>query len=254
MAIVSILGTKGGCGASLLATNLGVALAVRQGCLLIDLNPLLGSDDLLLDLTIEKSWFDLLPVAGELTQHHLELAAACHASGLRLLGAPEQRGGRVKQAELVKLLKGLREKFAWILLDVPAMNLDVSPAAFAVTDYLVLVCTIDPQPLRSLKRLAAGLPHEFREKTGVVFNQVIPGHPALPRATAESLGLPLLAALPFDPRAVGMQVNFGHPCVADARSRYGRAVNQLAARLSDVAARRKMEAAIEQDDAKEEAA
>ena len=254
MAIVSLLGTKGGCGVSLLAANLGVALAVKESCLLIDLNPLLGSDDLLLDLPIEKSWFDMLPVGGELTQHHLDLATACHSSGLRLLGAPEQRGGRVKQGDLVRLLKGLRELFAWTLLDVPAMNLDVSPAAFSATDFLILVSTVDPQPLRSLKRLVAGLPHEFREKTGLVFNQALQGHPALPKATAASLGLPLLAVLPFDPRGVGMQVNFGYPCVADARSTYGRAVKQLAFRLVDIETRIRTEQATAREGELEEVA
>jgi len=63
MAVVGIRGVKGGSGASLLATNLGIALAAREPCLLIDLHARLGYDDLLLDLTVEKSWQDLLPVA-----------------------------------------------------------------------------------------------------------------------------------------------------------------------------------------------
>ncbi|GAG87437.1 unnamed protein product, partial [marine sediment metagenome] len=233
-------GVKGGCGVSLLATNLGAALASNDASLLIDLNPLLGSDDLLLDISVQKSWLDLLPVAGELTQHHLDLAAACHASGLRLLGAPPGCGDTVKRADLVKLLKGLKKRFAWILLDIPAMRVDYAQAAFPIADILLLVSTLDPQALRSAKRLVQTLPSELRQKTGIIFNQVMRGHPAQPKATAASLGLPLLGVLPFDQHATGRQVNFGQLCVDDPRSPYGKAVAHLASRLTGGAAQRQM--------------
>jgi pilus assembly protein CpaE len=245
MAAVGVFGVKGGCGASLLATNLGVALAGNDACLLIDLNPMLGSDDLLLDLALEKSWLDLLPVAGELTQHHLDLAAACHASGLRLLGAPPGCGDTVRRADLVKLLKGLKKRFVWILLDIPAMRVDYAQAAFPIADILLLVSTLDHQALRSAKRLVQTLPSELRQKTGLVFNQVMRGHPAEPKATAASLELPLLGVLPFDQHAIGRQVNFGQLCVGDPRSPYGKAVAHLAARLTGGAAQRQMDSTTE---------
>ena len=261
MAVISVLGAKGGCGVSLLATNLGVALAAEDSCLLIDLNPLLGYDDLLLDVSIQKTWLDLLPVAGELTEHHLELAIASHASGLRLLGAPQQRGGKVRRVDLVKLLKGLRARFQWILLDMSSARMDLMAAAFTDTDLLLLLSTLDPQSLRAAKRLAQELPQELSQNTGMAFNQIMPGHPVKPKAVVASLGLPLLAELPYDQRAVGRQVNFGGPCVADSRSHYGRAVVQLAARLSVAAARGQTSASGEDrmqlvggDKAKEDAA
>jgi Flp pilus assembly CpaE family ATPase len=235
MSVLSVVGAKGGCGVSLLATNLGVALAARTDCLLVDLNPVLGSNDLLLNVKTEKSWLDLLPVAGELRQRHLDLAAVPHPSGLHLIAAPEQRAGKVKQADLIRLLKALRERYTWVLLDVPVMTMDVTPAAFAATDLLLLLTTLDPQALRALQRLAAGLPQEFRRKTGLVFNQILSGHPAQPEAIAGSLELPLLATLPYDPRPIREQVNFGQPCVREGRSPYGRAVLKLAASLNALA-------------------
>jgi pilus assembly protein CpaE len=238
MAIVTVVGSKGGCGVSLLATNLGVALAAENGCLLIDLNPMLGSNDLLLDASIEKSWLDLLPVAGELTEHHLDLATASHTSGLRLLGAPPQRGKTLRRTDVVRLLTKLQERFEWILLDLPIDRTDFMSAAFPLTDVLLLVSTLDPQALRSAKRLLKELPQELQQKTGMVFNQIVRGHPAQPKAIADSLGLPLLAVLPLDQRAVGRQVNFGQPCVLDLQSKYGSAVFNLAARLSSVSGRR----------------
>jgi hypothetical protein len=53
--------------------------------------------------------------------------------------------------------------------------------------------------------------------------------------------LPLLAALPVDPDAVGRQVNFGQPCVSDPQSQYGRSVAQLAERLVRMRSNRQFE-------------
>jgi len=232
MAVITVVGAKGGSGVSLLATNLGVALAAREFCLLIDLNPLLGADDLLLDLQIEKSWLDLLPVAAELTERHLDLAAGSHESGLRLLSAPHASKIGLKRAEVAGLLKALEAKVTWMLLDLPVIEVGITSVAFPLTSMLLLVCMMDPLSLRSAKRLTAALPADLLQKTGIVFNQVGRDHPGDPGAAASSLGLPLLAVLPVDQDAVGRQVNFGQPCVADPRSRFGSEVAKLAARLT----------------------
>jgi len=82
VAVVAVIGAKGGVGSSL------VALHARGSAMLIDLNLISPSADLLLDLAIERSWADLAPVADELTQRHLELAAATSSHGLMFLAAP----------------------------------------------------------------------------------------------------------------------------------------------------------------------
>ncbi len=63
MTVIGILSAKGGVGASLVATNLGCVLAGYGQTLLLDLNPGSGADDLLLDLSPQRSWADLLPGA-----------------------------------------------------------------------------------------------------------------------------------------------------------------------------------------------
>jgi Flp pilus assembly CpaE family ATPase len=241
MTMISVVGARGGSGVSLLATNLGVALAAMDTCLLLDLNPLLGYDDLLLDLKVERSWIDLLPVAGELTDHHLNLAAGSHASGLRFLGAPHSSSIKMKRTDVTRLLKELEKRFTWLLLDLPVMDVGMTSVAFPLTDILLLVSTMDPQSLRSAKRLTETLPASLLHKAGMVFNQVTPGHPADPEAAASPLGLPLLAVLPVEYDAVGRQVNFGQPCVANPQSKYGRAVTHLAERMAHMGSDRQTE-------------
>lgn len=231
MTVLGLIGAKGGCGVSLLATNLGVALAASEPCILLDFNSLLGSDDLLLDLVVDKSWLDLLPVVGELTDHHLNLAAGSHHSGLLLLGAPHSLPSKIRRGDMIRLLNALKKRFTWLLLDLPIAKEDTLSLFFQVLDGLLLVSTMDPPSLRSAKRLTGVLPENILQTTGVVFNQVTRDHPVDPAAAASSLGLPLIAMLPVDRDAVSRQVNFGRPCATDRRSQYGSAVTYLAARL-----------------------
>ncbi|MGD8813019.1 MAG: cellulose synthase operon protein YhjQ/BcsQ [Anaerolineales bacterium] len=236
MAVVGLFGAKGGCGVSLLTTNLGVSLASKEPTLLIDLHPWLGYDDLLLDVSVERSWQDLLPVAGEITQHHLDLTLARHESGLCLLAAPTRWKQEASLTPMAKLWKSLRARFTWLLLDLPVAQTHVAQSAVFIIDVFLLVTTLDPPALRSAKRLSAMLPEEIAKRTAIVLNQVTKKHPTHPASVAVSIGLPLRAVLPLDPRAVGRQVHFGEPCVSDPESRYGKAVNHLAFRLMQGAA------------------
>ncbi len=231
MAVVGIHGAKGGCGASLLATNLGVALAARSSCLLIDLHPQLGYDDMLLDLTVERSWQDLIPVAEEITQHHLDLALAQHESGLWFLAAPDREGQEPNRDLMAILWKDLAGRFSWLLLDLPLASIHEARSAMPILDVLLIVSTLDPPALRSAKRIVDNLPKALEPRTALVLNQVTKDHPAHPASIAASIGRPLAALLPLDATAVGQQVHFGNACVGDPDSAYGRAVKQLAASL-----------------------
>jgi pilus assembly protein CpaE len=234
---ISVLSSKGGTGASLLATNLGVCLAGTAECVLVDLHLGAGYDDLLLDLSTERSWADLLHVAEELTPRHLELTLAVHESGLKLLGAPEGIPDGPDQTRTLKLLRVLGERFPWLVVDMPAGLDGTSRAVVDISDVILLVSTADPPALRAARRTLAVFPDDVCERCGLVLNQITRRHPAAPREIAASLGVKLLAALPPDPRAVGYQVNFGRPCVLDSRSALGRAVAVLARRLIAVSHR-----------------
>ncbi len=230
MPLVTVLGAKGGCGASLVATNLALALARYGEALLVDLHVGDAGDDLLLDLHPERSWADLLPVAGELTARHLDLALRKHPAGLHLLAGPALSPDSHSLERLHLLLTALHERFAWTVLDASPVLVD-SPGWMRV-DVLVLVSTADPLSLRAAQRRLAFLTASERARACLVLNQFTRAHPAHPASVADSLGCPLLAVLPTDPRAVGFQVNFGRPCLLDGQSAFGRGVAGVARALA----------------------
>ena len=231
MTVIGILSAKGGVGASLVATNLGCVLAGYGQTLLIDLNPGSGADDLLLNLSPERSWADLLPVVKEISPKHLQLIIAGHPTGLNFMRTPEGWLNDIDWLAVVQLIGYLADENEWLLLDMPTGMPAVTQSVFSMMDIALVVTTADPPALRAAGRLIKSLPPSLRNQSGLVVNQITRRHPASPVEIAGSLEIPLLAALQTDPRAVGYQVSFGNPCVSDRRSSFGRGVVLLAARL-----------------------
>ena len=239
MTVIGILSSKGGVGASLVATNLGCALAGYGQTLLLDLNPASGADDLLLDLSPQRSWADLLPVVKEISPKHLQLVIAKHASGLDFMRTPDVWLNDIDWLAVVQLLNSLAGENDWLLLDMPTGMSMATLSVISMMDLALVVTTADPPALRSAGRLINSLSADLRGQTGLVVNQITRRHPVSPAEIARSLEIPLLAALQPDPRAVGYQVSFGNPCVSDRRSSFGRGVVLLAARLRKAIAGRK---------------
>lgn len=235
MSSIGVFGAKGGVGTSLVCTNLALALSRTGSCLLIDLNPVIGCDDLLLDLQAKRSWLDLLPVTGELKRTHLDRACAVHPTGLQCLTAPGMQPEESGWKKLQLLIAEMDRFYRWILFDLPVHSgRSYLEGLLAAPGYRLLVSTPDPAALRAAKRMLDDPGVRIRSRTGLVLNQISTRHPASAQTVASSLGIELLGVTPTDPRSIGYQVNFGKACVEDRRSPFGRAVLRLAERLNRI--------------------
>ncbi len=235
MTIIGVVGAKGGCGTSLVAVNLAVALSRRERSLLIDLNPMRGCDDLLMDLQPSRTWLDLLPVADELTSTHLGKALHSAQSRLQLLAAPPEPLGVELYPRIAELVTSLRVFSPWVTVDLPSGDPALSLLTAARCDALLVVSTPDAPALRACRRMTEALPAERLSTTYLALNQIRRNHPAEPRTLAKSLGMPIVGALPPDMRSVGNQVAFGHPAALDKGSAFGRGVREMAERLAQIA-------------------
>jgi pilus assembly protein CpaE len=231
MTVLGVLGTKGGCGASLVATNLAVSLTQEGKTLLVDLHQELAYDDLLLDLSPVRSWADLIPVAEELTDHHLDLAFVTHSSGLKLLAAPEEHKQISNPEALPGLLRGLGSRFDWVVVDLPSGIPAPMDRAINQIELLLLVSTGDLPAIRNSKRTLQRVPESLRKQTYLVMNQIGRGHPLEPQRIASALDLTLIATLPPDSHAVGYHVSYGTPSIFDTRSHFGRGIVELGQRV-----------------------
>lgn len=235
MPVLTVLGAKGGVGASIVATNLGAALADSGRCVVIDLHLACPADDLLLNLRPRGTWLDLLPVADQLTARHLELTVAGHDTGPGLLGAPTQIGLPVPLDAIVGLLGGLDRVFSWVVADVAPGAEPLSLAAAEASHRTALVVTADPPALRGAQRVLASLSPAARSRTGVVLNQFTHDHPVPPDELGVALDCSIFAVLPRDAAAVAKQVHFGRPIVLAEGSPLRSAMRDMVRRLTDAA-------------------
>ncbi len=175
--VLLFMGSKGGVGATALATQLGMHLAqhCHRRTLLADLQPVAGAAALYLGIAQPPyHFFDLADNANRLDQELLPSFLARHASGLDLLPGPESAiPPRLSTSAVLQTLDFLRGQYDFLLLDCPygldELNLELVRAC----QRLYLITVAELVALRNAARLLQLLAEKDvpREKTQVVLNR-----------------------------------------------------------------------------------
>jgi pilus assembly protein CpaE len=156
--VLAFMGSKGGCGTTTLATQLGALLAssFSRSSLLLDLHPDFGDAALYLKLTKGRfHFFELLENADRLDADFLQSFVMRHSSGLELIPAPE---GSVASREvlpagsLAHTLNFLRLRYEFILVDLPPALNEENLAVIRDCDQLYLVTVAEVSAVRNLVR------------------------------------------------------------------------------------------------------
>jgi pilus assembly protein CpaE len=233
--IITVTGPRGGCGKTVLATNLAVALSsVSEKVSLVDLNLWGGDIAMLLDMTPRRTLGDLLPGFGGIDYDVVDSVMGKHSSGVSLLAAPLTGtfdGSTLSRYMVQGILEALREHYECTLVDTGYANLESTLAAMDYSDIILVVVGMDLPRLRDgklyLKNLvAANYP---KDKIRVVVNRA-GGSREIPAAEVESiLDFPVLTQLPNDEALVGSSVNLGQPFVTSSPHKpLSRAIQTLA--------------------------
>jgi pilus assembly protein CpaE len=229
--VVAVHAPRGGAGCTFLATNLAAATADRDSnTALVDLDAFGG--DLTAALGFQPSpdlptTADLVPVAAELTEEHLDRVLQTHARGFRVLLAPHEAGTEsFDRAGVASLIRQLRNRFISIFLHLPRSLGPPTMTALDASDLVLLVVTLDVLGLRAARRTvdlltAAGLDGRCR----LVLNRASRGE-IVPQDAERVLGLPVAVVIRHD-RAVPRTQNRGE-FVAGRGSPAGRRVVALA--------------------------
>jgi pilus assembly protein CpaE len=156
--VLAFMGSKGGCGTTTLATQLGALLSssFSRNSLLLDLHPDFGDAALYLKLTKGRfHFFELLENADRLDADFLQSFLMRHSSGLELIPAPE---GSVASREalpagaLAHTLNFLRLRYEFILIDLPPALNDDNLAVIRDCDQLYLVTVAEVSAVRNVLR------------------------------------------------------------------------------------------------------
>jgi pilus assembly protein CpaE len=199
------MSVKGGCGSTLLATNLGAARAVVEETCLVDLDLCKGDVASFLDLPTEHSITTVLDQIRVADEQLLQNAVEVHASNLHVLSQPyDLTELREADADDVRMLLALlRDRYDHVLVDAGSRIDTASLTAAMEADQVVLVATPEVPTIRNLRRVSELLLNVgvSRHHLRVVVNK-FDGHAAVSvNEIEEQVGLPVTTTLPADHRA-----------------------------------------------------
>ncbi|MCI0408168.1 MAG: AAA family ATPase [Acidobacteria bacterium] len=221
--IFTFLGTKGGCGATTLATNLAVSLVGSgQSTLLVDLDLSAGDAALLLNLSPTFSVSDAVANTHRMDRELFNGMVLKHVSGLEVLAATENpdKAAVTDPTRVAQLLKFVREQYDCVVVNTGTLADPATQASLTQADLIHVVTTLDLLALRRaqwcLRRLEqAGIGSELIR---LVVNRY-DKNPYITRDEAETvLERKVAWTVPLDTRSIPEALNDGIPFVSRNRN------------------------------------
>jgi pilus assembly protein CpaE len=218
--VITVFAAKGGCGKTVLATNLAVALAAggaRRVCL-IDLDLAFGDVAIMLQLNPDKTIAELIPAGDRVDETGLRTTLTPYVPGVDTLLAPVQPEvaesvGRDLVAELIYLARGM---FDYVIVDTPPHFNETVLAALDASHVYVLVATPE---LPALKNLRVTLDMfdmlDYRRENRVIVLNRADAKVGLSGTDIERVVRAPIASLVPSSRDVPVTVNRGVPIVLD---------------------------------------
>lgn len=237
--VITLFPTRGGVGATTIATNLGHAMQrAGQRVCLVDFDLHLGDMLSFLDLPGTYSITDVLANIARLDRELLDASIARHASGVRVLA----QSGKVEEAdhihplEVSQLLGFLRRHYDCVLVDGVRGFDEMSLAALDSSQKILLVLTQDVPAVRNAKRcldLFRRLGYDD-SKLILVANRYQKDPDISTQVIEEMVGLPVARTLGNDFQAAITSINRGIPLQdASPRSKLTKDIEQLVPLLAN---------------------
>jgi len=219
---VTILSARGGSGKSLLATNLGVALAQRPGetTVLLDLNLEFGSTAMMLDLRPVYTLRDIADaVMNDVSDAEFDGMLLRHSSGLRVVPAVAQPGDSelIPDGALPRIVERLRRLYDHVVVDGRPSFREFMLDLWENSDTLLITCppeVVSVLVTRSLLE-AFGVINVTPDKVLIVLNNVAPKARLSPSQVERGLGNPTYT-IPYGGEALYRSVDVGKSFVLES--------------------------------------
>lgn len=241
--LITVLGTIGGAGSSVLATNLAVELAdmtpTKRPVALVDLDFRYGQLGTMLDLQPDYTIADLSDTPEQLDDAMIKKAMVKHNSGVHLLARPNQfsQADQITAAHCASILNTLQQVYEYVVIDGP-MRFD--PGGLAVVDmadYNILVTQLLVTSVRNVHRMLDELRDNGYnlERFKLVCNRVGRESAHLEVEHVEqTIRMQVSHQIPDDWKNIGTAVNMGVPLKEIApKSRTRQAIRELAQSIID---------------------
>jgi pilus assembly protein CpaE len=226
----------------MVATSMAWSIANRRKrrVALLDLDLQFGSVALSLDLEPTHGLREALENADRIDGLYIERSMIQHSESLFVMSSEEELSDEMPQdpEAVTALVDELRNKFHYVIVDLPKV---LSPASHQVLNnatHLVIVTDLSLAGMRDTLRLVQFVLHGNAAcKITIVANRVgefREGEIAV-REFEKAIGRKVDLKIPFDPKNVASAMNIGKPAVSQSKS-ISDSINALIDTLSGVTA------------------
>jgi pilus assembly protein CpaE len=238
--IVAVFPTKGGVGATSIATNLagGLARTGQRTCLL-DLDLAMGDALAFLDLAGGYAISDLIGNMQRIDRDLLDASLLRHRSGVHVLAQTEkiEDAAKIQPAHITSMLRFLTQHFRFVVVDGLRTLDDHAVAALDACDQLILIVTQEVPAVRRAQRCV-----QFLRRLGhdparmkLIVNRYAKAAEIKLELIAETVGVPVADTLASDYPALIRAINRGSLLVDEApRSPLAKDLEALGSLLIDL--------------------
>jgi pilus assembly protein CpaE len=216
--VVSVFSSKGGCGCSLIATN--VALACGAPTALFDLNLQSGDLELFLGLRPKFSFADVVENRARLDDALLASYMTPRSKDLSLLAAPPEAAlsEDIQPLHVHEAIERLRSAYDFVVIDTPHNFDSITLSALDNSDVVLVVLTLEIHAIRSTRRALEifdrlGYP---RSKVRLVVNRWSKHIELDQRQIERFLGERVAGYVQSDYRTAVNSINLGQPLLESA--------------------------------------
>jgi pilus assembly protein CpaE len=215
---VAVFSPKGGCGTSLIATNL--AMTQKTPTVLVDLNLQSGDLELMLGLKPKFSLADVVENRDRLDDALLASYITPHSKNVSLLAAPvkAESAEDIEPKHIYEVMELLRQRYENVIIDTPHSFDSTTISALDHADQILVVLTLEIHAIRSTRRALEifdrlGYP---RKKVRLVVNRWSKNIELDQKQVEDFLGERVVAFIQSDYKAAVNSINLGQPLVASA--------------------------------------
>ena len=230
---IAVFSSKGGCGVSLIATNL--AMLQQTPTVLLDLNLQSGDLELMLGVRPKFSLADIVENRDRLDESLLQSYLTQRSKNVSLLAAPlkAESAEDIEPRHIYEVMELLRHRFDTLIIDTPHSFDAVTISALDHADQILMVLTLEIHAIRSTRRALEifdrlGYP---RKKIKLVVNRWSKNVELDQKQVEDFLGERVVGYVQSDYRAAVNSINLGQPLVESAPT------SKVAADLKNISAK-----------------